>query len=161
MTHEITDPDERFQQLHLVLPPAPKPIGVYRPIVTSGGLAHLSGHGPLLPDKTLMTGRVGDELDKEAGYQAARQAGLALIATLREAFGSLDRIERIIKLFGMVNCIPGYTEQPAVINGCSELIAEIWGPNRGVGARSAVGVASLPEHMTVEVDAIFKIRDDG
>lgn len=149
--------DQRLTELQLELPPAPKPMGVYRPIIILGDIAYLSGHGPLLPDGTLMTGRVGDEIDQSAGYRAARQTGLAILATLTAALGSLDRVAQTVKLLGMVNCIPGFHQQPAVINGCSELMIEVFGEQRGVGARSAVGVAALPSHMTVEIEAIFQL----
>ena len=151
--------DQRLADLQLVLPPAPKPIGVYRPIVFVDDMAILSGHGPLLPDGTLLTGRVGDEVDLDAGYAAARQTGLAILATLQQALGSLDRVRQTVKLLGMVNCVPGFTEQPRVINGCSELLVEVFGDDRGVGARSAVGVAALPSHMTVEIEAMFRVGD--
>ena len=101
--------DQRLTELQLELPPAPKPMGVYRPIIILGDIAYLSGHGPLLPDGTLMTGRVGDEIDQSAGYRAARQTGLAILATLTAALGSLDRVAQTVKLLGMVNCIPGFT----------------------------------------------------
>jgi len=153
--------DQRITELQLELPPAPKPLGVYRPIIVIGEMAYLSGHGPLLPDGTLMTGRVGDEIDQQGGYQAARQTGLALLATLRNALGSLDRVAQTVKLLGMVNCVPGFTEQPAVINGCSELLIEVFGEQRGVGARSAVGVPALPSHMAVEIEAIFQLKDEA
>lgn len=149
--------DQRLRELQLELPPAPKPIGVYRPIMIVGDMAYLSGHGPLLPDKTLMTGRVGDEVEQQFGYDAARQTGLTMIATLQQSLGSLDRVAQTVKIFGMVNCVPGFSEQPAVINGCSELMIDVFGKEQGVGARSAIGVAALPAHMTVEIEAIFQI----
>jgi enamine deaminase RidA (YjgF/YER057c/UK114 family) len=149
--------EQRLTALPWELPPAPQPMGVYRPIVVVENLAYLSGHGPLLPDGSLMTGRVGDEITQETGYQAARQTGLAILATLREALGSLDRVAQTVKLFGMVNCVAGFKDQPAVINGCSELMIDVFGEQHGVGARSAVGVAALPGHMSVEIEAIFRV----
>lgn len=104
-----------------------------------------------------MTGRVGSETDLAGGKAAARQTGLAILATLRGHLGSLDRIKRVIKVLGMVNAAPDFKEHPQVINGCSELFAEIWGPDLGVGARSAVGMGSLPGNITVEIEAIFEI----
>lgn len=151
-------PDERIIQLGLELPPAPKPVAVYRPLVIVGGLAYVSGHGPLKPDKTLITGRVGADLDLAAGKNAARQVGLAILATLRAELGSLDRVKRLIKLLGMVNSTPDFREHPAVINGCSELFAEIFGSEKGIGARSAVGMGSLPGNISVEIEAIFELH---
>ena len=149
--------ETRFAELKLELPPAPKPMGVYQPLVVAGPLVFVSGHGPLKPDKTLILGRVGDDLDVAAGQAAARQVGLAILATLRAQLGSLDRVKRVIKVLGMVNATPGFREHPAVINGCSELFTEVWGPQHGIGARSAVGMASLPGNIAVEIEAIFEL----
>ena len=149
--------DGKIDGLNLVLPPAPKPMGVYKPLVVIGNLAYASGHGPLLPDGTLTSGRVGADLDQDAGYQAARQTGLAMLATLRAGLGTLDKVARIIKTLGMVNCTPDFENHPAVINGFSELMAEVFGAELGVGARSAVGMGSLPGNIPVEVEAIFEI----
>jgi enamine deaminase RidA (YjgF/YER057c/UK114 family) len=152
-----TSPQQRFESLKLTLPPAPKPIGVYKPALVVGGLIYTSGHGPLLPDGTLIRGRVGRDMDADGGKQAARQVGLAMLATLQAALGSLDKVKRVIKVLGMVNCTSDFVKHPAVINGASELFAEIWGPENGVGARSAVGVNSLPDDMAVEIEAIFEL----
>jgi enamine deaminase RidA (YjgF/YER057c/UK114 family) len=149
--------EDRVRELELELPPAPVPVAVYRPVVIVDRLVYVSGHGPLRPDKTLITGRVGHTLDLEAGKQAARQVGLAILATLRSQLGSLDRVSRVVKVFGMVNASPEFRDHPAVINGCSELFAEVWGPERGVGARSAVGMGSLPGDIAVEIEAIFEL----
>ena len=146
-----------LRELKLELPPAPKPVGVYKPIVILGNLAYVSGHGPLRPDNTLMTGRVGADLDLEAGKLAARQVGLTILATLRNELGSLDRVKRVIKVLGMVNCTPEFGEHPKVINGCSELFADIFGRDMGVGARSAVGMGSLPGNIPVEIEVIFEL----
>jgi len=153
MDHEL-----RLAQMQLELPPAPKPVAVYQPLVTVGNLAFLSGHGPLKPDRSLITGRVGAELDLAAGKVAARQVGLAILATLRSELGSLNRVRRVIKVFGMVNCTPEFRDHPQVINGCSELFAELFGSDNGVGARSAVGMGSLPGNIAVEIEAIFEIE---
>ena len=150
-------PETRFAELKLELPPAPKPAGVYKPLVIMGNLAYISGHGPLKPDKTVIMGRVGADLDLAAGKLAARQVGLAILATVRAQLGSLDRVRRVIKLLGMVNATPDFREHPAVINGCSELFADIFGPENGIGARSAVGMGSLPGNIAVEIEAIFEI----
>jgi len=149
--------EARVTELKLELPPAPKPVAVYKPLVVAGNMAYVSGHGPLKPDKTLITGRVGADLDLAAGKAAARQTGLAILATLREQLGSLDRVKRVIKVLGMVNCTPEFTNHPEVINGCSELWAKLWGTEHGVGARSAVGMGSLPRNATIEVEAIFEL----
>ncbi len=149
--------EEKLQHLAIQLPPAPKPVGVYKPIVIVGNLAFLSGHGPLHTDGHLTLGRVGETLDQEAGYKAARQTGLALLATLRKQLGSLDKVRRVVKVLGMVQCTPEFGSQPAVINGCSELFAELFGADNGVGARSAIGVNALPGGMAVEIEAIFEV----
>jgi enamine deaminase RidA (YjgF/YER057c/UK114 family) len=150
--------EARFKELKLELPPAPKPVAVYKPLVIAGNIAYVSGHGPLKSDKTLITGRVGADLDVEAGKAAARQTGLAMLATLRGHLGTLDRVVRVIKLLGMVNCTPDFREHPAVINGCSELFADLFGAENGIGARSAVGMGSLPGNIAVEIEGIFEVR---
>jgi len=153
--------DARLAELELQLPPAPKAMGVYRPIVVVGHIAYLSGHGPLLPDGSLLTGRVGDDVDQAAGFAAARQTGLAMLATLRAQLGSLDRVRRVVKVLGMVNCTPDFVDHPAVINGCSELFRDVWGEEAGIGARSAVGMGSLPANITTEIEAIFEVDGAG
>src|SRR5450432_90644 len=147
--------DENFKALQLELPPAPTPIGVYIPFLIDGKHVYVSGHGPLLPDKTLIRCRVGEDLDAEQGRMAAKQVGLAILATLKNNLGSLDKIKRVIKVLGMVNADPSFEKHPYVINGCSELFAEIWGRENGIGVRSAVGMASLPDNIPVEVEAVF------
>lgn len=153
------DAEASFAALKLTLPPAPKAIGLYRPVVISGGYAYLSGHGPLLPDGTLTTGRVGANVGLELAQQAARQTGLAILATLKQELGTLNRVRRLIKLLGMVQCQPDFTQQPAVINGCSQLFRDVFG-EEGVGARSAIGVNALPMDMVVEIEAIFEVVPD-
>lgn len=149
--------ETRLSELRLELPPAPKPIAVYKPLVIVGNLAYVSGHGPLRSDKTLITGVVGKDLDLDAGKAAARQVGLAILATLRDQLGSLDRVKRLVKVLGMVNSAPDFYDHPKVINGCSELFAEVWGMEHGVGARSAVGMGPLPGNIAVEIEAIFEL----
>jgi enamine deaminase RidA (YjgF/YER057c/UK114 family) len=151
------DADARFAELNLELPPAPKPVGVYKPIVIVGGLAYLSGHGPLRPDNSLITGKVGADLSLEQGKLAARQVGLALLATLKSQLGSLSRVSRVLKVLGMVNATPDFLEHPSVVNGASELFAAVWGPDNGVGARSAVGMGSLPANIAVEIEMIVEL----
>ncbi len=150
--------EARVAELKIELPPAPKPVGVYKPLVVAGNMAYVSGHGPVKPDRTLITGRVGADLDLQAGKLAARQVGLTILATLRDSLGSLDRVKRLIKLLGMVNSTPDFRETPAVINGCSELFADVFGKENGIGARSAVGMGSLPGNIAVEIEAIFEIE---
>ena len=152
MTHE-----QRLAALSLELPPAPKPVAVYRPVVVVNGLAYVSGHGPVRTDGSLITGRVGSDLDLEAGQAAARQVGLAVLATLRAHFGSLNAIKRVIKTLGMVNSAPDFLEHPKVINGCSELFADVFGEEAGIGARSAVGMGPLPGNIAVEIEVIFEL----
>jgi enamine deaminase RidA (YjgF/YER057c/UK114 family) len=149
--------EARLKELKLELPPAPKPVAMYKPLVVVGQLAYVSGHGPLKPDKTLITGRVGSDLTLDQGKAAARQVGLAILATLRDQLGSLDKVKRVIKVLGMVNSAPDFLDHPKVINGCSELFAEIWGPENGIGARSAVGMGPLPGNIAVEIEAIFEL----
>jgi enamine deaminase RidA (YjgF/YER057c/UK114 family) len=149
--------EARVAQLKLELPPAPKPMAVYKPLVVVGSLAYVSGHGPIKSDKTLMTGRVGDQVDAEFGKAAARQTGLAILATLRSHLVSLDHVKRVIKLLGMVNSTPDFRDHPAVINGCSELFRDVFGEENGIGARSAVGMGSLPGNISVEIEAIFEL----
>ena len=152
MTHE-----QRLAALSLELPPAPQPVAVYRPVVVVNGLAYVSGHGPVRTDGSLITGRVGSDLDLEAGKAAARQVGLAVLATLRAHFGSLNAIKRVIKTLGMVNSAPDFLEHPKVINGCSELFADVFGEEAGIGARSAVGMGPLPGNIAVEIEVNFEL----
>jgi len=152
------NPETRLAELKLELPPAPKPMGVYKPVVVTGNLAYASGHGPLKPDKSLMLGRIGSEVDAAFGKSAARQTGLAILATLRENLGSLNRVKRVVKILGMVNCVPEFGDHPAVVNGCSELFRDVFGEENGIGARSAVGMGSLPGNISVEIEAIFEIE---
>ena len=150
-------PDERFSALQLALPPAPKPVGVYKPCLISGNLCYVSGHGPVKIDGTLILGRIGEAMSMEEGKLAAQQVGLAILATLIHHLGSLNKIKRVVKVLGMVNCTPGFEKHPYVINGCSELFAKVWGDDLGVGVRSAVGMGSLPDNISVEIEALFEL----
>src|SRR6056297_3673319 len=150
--------EAKLKSLGIELPIAPKPMGVYKPIVLSGNMAYLSGHGPLKSDKTLITGRLGEDLDVEAGFAAARQTGLGILSTLRGELGSLDRVVRLVKLLGLVRCTDDFDQQPAVINGCSELFRDVFGEAVGVAARSAIGTNALPGKIAVEIEAIFEIE---
>jgi enamine deaminase RidA (YjgF/YER057c/UK114 family) len=158
MANQNSSPEARLAELKIELPPAPKPLGVYKPVVVTGQLVYASGHGPVKSDGTLMLGRVGADLDLAAGKLAARQVGLTMLASLRAHFGSLDRIGRVIKVLGLVNCTDSFFDHPKVINGFSELLVELWGPDLGVGARSAIGTNTLPGNIPVEIEAIFELR---
>ncbi len=153
----MATPDQRFEELGLNLPPAPTPLGVYKPFLISGNYVFVSGHGTVKEDKSLIIGRIGKDLDIDEGKLAARQVGLAILATLKQNLGSLNKIKRVIKVLGMVNCTPDFEKHPYVINGCSELFAKVWGENNGVGVRSAVGMGSLPDNIPVEIEAMFEL----
>lgn len=148
----------RLTTLGLELPPPPKPAGVYKPIVVKGDIAYLSGHGPLRSDKSLIQGRLGLDMDVEAGYEAARQTGLAMLATLQNHFGTLDRVQRLVKLLGLVRSTDDFDMQPQVINGCSELFRDVFGEDAGIAARSAIGTNALPSGIAVEIEAIFVVE---
>lgn len=151
-------PDERFASLKLTLPPAPAPLGVYKPLLIVDSLVYISGHGTLQNDGSFLVGKVGRDFTAEEGKAAAQQTALAIIATLYKELGSLNRIKRVIKVLGMVNAVEDFTRHPFVINGCSELFAQIWGRDLGVGVRSAVGMSSLPDGIPVEIEAIFELQ---
>jgi enamine deaminase RidA (YjgF/YER057c/UK114 family) len=151
--------EQRLVELGFELPPPAKPAGLYRPTIRCGDLLFVSGHGPYQVDGSLLTGKVGQEVDLEGGRRAARATALAVLSTLRSEIGSLDRIERLVKTLGLVNAVPDFRRHPAVIDAFSEVMAQVFGEERGVGARSAVGVASLPADITVEVEAIFALAD--
>ncbi|WP_170148858.1 RidA family protein [Deminuibacter soli] len=151
-------PDERFAQTGLVLPPAPTPLGVYKPYLIDGLHCYVSGHGPVQSDKSLIIGRIGKDMSMEEGKLAARQVGLTILSTLKTNLGSLNKIKRVIKVLGMVNCTPEFEKHPYIINGCSELFAEIWGTDNGIGVRSAVGFGSLPDNIPVEIEALFELH---
>ena len=154
----VADFDARIDELKLTLPPAPVPVAKYKPAVQTGNILYVSGHGPLKADKTMTTGRVGSELTLEEGKEAARQVGLAILATVRNTLGSLNKVKRLIKSLGMVNATADFKDHPVVINGYSELMAEVFGDDAGVGARSAVGMGSLPGNIPVEIEAIFEVE---
>ncbi|RPE05368.1 RidA family protein [Chitinophaga lutea] len=149
--------EEQLAKSGLTLPPAPAPLGVYKPCLIDGKYLYLSGHGPVQNDKSLIIGRIGRELDMEQGKLAARQVGLTMLSTIKTNLGSLDKVKRVIKVLGMVNCVPEFERHPYVINGCSELFAQIWGEENGIGVRSAVGFGSLPDNIPVEIEALFEL----
>ncbi|HRH60656.1 MAG TPA: RidA family protein, partial [Chitinophagaceae bacterium] len=128
--------DERFEQLNLELPPAPAPMGVYKPFLIVGNLVYVSGHGPLVAEKKFIVGKIGDTMNADDGKLAARQVGLSILSTLKANLGSLTKIKRVVKTLGMVNCTADFTKHPFIINGCSELFAQVWGDDNGIGVRS-------------------------
>lgn len=150
-------PEQRLAQLGLELPPAPKPMGVYKPLLLDGKYCYVSGHGTVKSDGTLIIGRIGQDLSMEEGKLAARQVGLAILSTLKANLGTLNRVKRVIKVLGMVNCTPDFGKHPFIINGCSELFAHVWGEENGIGVRSAVGMGSLPNNIPVEIEALFEL----
>ncbi|MDR3634677.1 MAG: RidA family protein [Isosphaeraceae bacterium] len=150
--------EARVAELNLELPPAPQPVATYVTAVRYGDLLYVSGHGPLRSDKTMITGKVGVDLDIAQGQAAARQTGLAILSTVRVHLGSLDKVVQLVKVLGMVNATPDFVEHPKVINGFSDLMVEVFG-DAGKGARSAVGMGSLPGKIAVEIEAIFHVKD--
>jgi len=150
--------EQRFTQLGLKLPPAPTPLGVYKPCLVVGNFLYVSGHGTVKDDKSLIIGRIGKDMDQEQGKLAAQQVGLAILSTIKTHIGSLDKVKRVIKVLGMVNCIPEFEKHPYIINGCSELFAKVWGEENGIGVRSAVGFGSLPDNIPVEIEAMFELH---
>jgi enamine deaminase RidA (YjgF/YER057c/UK114 family) len=147
--------EERLDELGIALPDAPKPLANYVPALRAGDLVFLSGHGPIAADGTVVTGKVGGELDVEQGKAAARLTTVNLLATLRSELGSLDRVAGIVKVFGMVNCAPGFADLPTVVNGCSDLLVDVFG-DAGRHARSAMGAAELPFGIAVEIELIAR-----
>lgn len=148
---------ERIEEMNLQFPPAPKPAGVYRPILVIDKFLYVSGQAPVNFDGSLMQGRVGEDLDLEAGKLAARQVGLTMLSTILTHFGDIDKVKRIVKVYGMVNCTPDFQRQPLVMNGFSELMADVFGREYGIGVRSAVGM-TLPDGIPVEVEAMFELH---
>ena len=140
------------------LPDSYPPAGLYVASVHVGELLHLGGHGPI-GSEGMVTGKAGDAVDLEGARHAARLTGLQILRSAQDELGSLDRVKRVVKVFGMVNCAPGFNNTPAVIDGCSELFHQVFGPEDGVHTRSAVGMAELPFDITVEIEAIFQIAD--
>ena len=155
---EQLSPEERFEKMGLVLPSAPLPMGVYKPCLIDGKHLYLSGHGPFKEDSSLIIGRIGEDMDIEAGKLAARQVGLSMLSTIKTHVGSLNKIKRVIKVLGMINCTADFGRHPYIMNGCSQLFADIWGEENGIGVRSAVGMGSLPDGIPVEIEAMFELH---
>lgn len=152
------NPDLRIIELGLVLPPAPKPAGVYKPVLAINNILYISGQGPVRSDGTLITGKLGKDLKTEEGKLAARQAGLTMLSTIKTHFGELKKIKRLVKVLGMVNSTADFEQHPAVINGFSELMGDVFGQENGIGVRSAVGMI-LPNNIAVEIEAVFELYD--
>ena len=150
-------PSERIKALGLQLPPAPPPAGLYKPVLVVDNFLYVSGQGPMQMDGSLMTGRVGDDLNLGQGKLAAEQVGLTMLSTIITHFGSVDKIKRVVKVLGMVNSTPEFKQHPLVINGFSELMADVFGNDKGVGVRSAVGMM-LPGNIAVEIEAMFELH---
>lgn len=151
-------PEHRLAALGLVLPPVPAPAANYVSYRLAGSMLYLSGQGPRRAEGGYMVGRLGRDATLDEGYLAARTIGLQLLATIRAALGSLDRVEAVVKLLGMVNAEPEFADHPKVINGCSDLLVEVFG-EAGRHARSAVGMGSLPNRMMVEIEAIIQVKE--
>lgn len=148
---------ERIEALGLEFPPAPKPAGVYRPILVVDNFLYVSGQSPMGFDGKLLQGRAGDDLSLEEAKAAARQVGLTMLSTIITHFGDIDRVKRVVKVLGMVNSSPDFIQHPLVMNGFSELMADVFGKEYGIGVRSAVGMM-LPDGIPVEVEAMFELH---
>ncbi len=151
-------PEARLKELNLQLPPPPQPVAKYKTAVQVGNMLYVSGHGPTkLGPTSPVAGRVGADLTLEQGKECARLVGLNILATVRNTLGSLDKVKRLVKTLGMVNSTADFKDHPQVINGFSELMAQVFGDDAGVGARSAVGMGSLPANIGVEIECIFEV----
>jgi enamine deaminase RidA (YjgF/YER057c/UK114 family) len=150
-------PSQRIATLGLILPPPPPPAGLYKPVLVVDNFLYVSGQGPMQSDGTYITGRVGENLTLGQAKLAAEQVGLTMLSTIQTHFGDLDRIKRVVKVLGMVNSTPDFGQHPLVINGFSELMADVFGTDNGVGVRSAVGMM-LPGNIPVEIEAMFQLH---
>jgi enamine deaminase RidA (YjgF/YER057c/UK114 family) len=150
--------EQKLEQLGLTLPTLPGSKGIYKSCLADGNKLYVSGHVSLNTDGSYITGKLGKDISDEEGKIAARQCGLAILSSIKKHFGTLDKIKRVIKVFGMVNAVPEYEKHPVIINGCSELFAALWGEENGIGTRSAVGMGSLPLNVAVEIEAIFELH---
>jgi enamine deaminase RidA (YjgF/YER057c/UK114 family) len=149
--------EQKLASLGLSLPVLPGSKGIYKSCLQVGNLLYVSGHVSLNTDGSYITGKLGKDLNEDQGKIAARQAGLAMLTSVKKHVGDLDKVKRVVKLLGMVNGTPDYEKQPVVINGCSELFVQLWGEDNGIGVRSAVGMGSLPGNVAVEIEGIFEI----
>ena len=150
--------EQKLSELNFSLPVLPASKGIYKKCLQVGTLLYVSGHVSVSSDGSSITGKIGKDLSDEEGRLAARQCGLAILSSLKDHLGDLDKIRRVIKILGMVNCTAEYGNQPVVINGCSELYVQLWGEENGKGVRSAVGMGSLPGNVAVEIEAIFELK---
>jgi len=150
--------EARLKEMGIELPPAVTPVANYVPAVRTGNLIFLSGHGPFKEDGSLITGKVGADLTVEQGYETARRVAIGLLGSLKAVIGDLDRVNRVVKLLGLVNCTPEFTDQPKVINGASDFFVEVFG-DKGKHARSAVGTNALPLNIAVEIEMIVEVED--
>jgi enamine deaminase RidA (YjgF/YER057c/UK114 family) len=148
--------EARLKKMGVKLPPAVSPVANYVPAVRTGNLVFLSGHGPFKEDGSLITGKVGSELTTEQGYEAARRIAVGLLGSLKAEIGDLEKVKRVVKLLGLVNCTSDFTDQPKVINGASDFLVEVFGA-RGKHARSAVGTNALPMNIAVEIEMIVEV----
>jgi len=151
-------PEQKLSELSLSLPILPASKGIYKRCLEVGNLLYVSGHVSVNSNGNSITGKVGKDLSDDEGKSAARQCGLAILSSIKDHFGNLDKIKRVVKILGMVNSAPEYTNHPIVINGCSELYVQLWGDDNGKGVRSAVGMGSLPGDVAVEIEAIFELK---
>jgi len=159
MSTQAQNPEEKLQQMGITLPVPSKPVATYVNAVRTGNLVYLSGKGPTNPDGTNITGKVGKDLSIQQGYEAAKSTGINLLAALKAEIGSLNKVKRIVKVLGMVNCPADFTEQPQVINGFSDFMVEVFG-EKGKHARSAVGMNALPKNIAVEIEMIVEIEPE-
>ena len=149
--------EQKLKELGIVLPESPKPVANYVRAVRTGNLLFVSGHGPYNDGKTLISGKLGKELTIEEGYKTARNVALNCLASIRASLGSLDKVRRVVKLLGMVNCTEDFKDQPKVVNGASDLMVEVFG-EAGRHARSAVGMQALPNQIPVEIEMILEVE---
>ncbi len=150
--------EAKLKEMGISLPAAVIPVANYVPSVRTGNLVFLSGHGPFNQDGTLITGKVGSDLTLDQGYEAARRVAIGLLGSVKAEIGDLDKLKRVVKLLGMVNCTSDFTDQPKVINGASDLMVEVFG-DKGKHARSAVGMNALPMDISVEIEMIVEVED--
>ena len=156
----VVDFDKKLKEMGHELPPVSSAVGIYRSVVVVGNMAYLAGHIPRSAEGEILRGKVGDDVTLEQAQTAAKRSGLAMLASLKAELGSLNRVKRLVKTTGMVNCTADFVDQPKVVNGCSELFRDLFGQENGVGARAAVGMSSLPAGAIVEIEAMFELTDE-
>ena len=160
LPQEETDYDRKLQEMGYELPAPSSAVGIYKSVVVVDNMAWLAGHIPRTAEGNVMRGKVGEDVNLEQAQEAARRSALAMLASLKRELGTLNRVKRLVRTTGMVNCTSDFTDQPKVVNGCSELLRELFGPDKGVGARAAVGMNSLPAGAIVEIQAVFEIEPE-